>query len=320
MNTPRKLLSLSELEELTGMKRSVLVRYARRYQDRIPSIGLDEEQRFPPRAVPIFLSIAKEVETASATSAEQTLMHRELNRAPAAGMPKNLLRLSEISKLTGISYPSLVRYLRTQGDRIPGVGEGRERRFPPEAVEIFRVLRQESGRGGRKESSQEPREETGEEMGAENSPDGRGLVVTLDFISPELWRALTSNPEVLRSLHWREFEKVLAGLLERMEYEIELQQGTKDGGVDIFAIKRSGPLGPHRYLLQAKRSARIIGVEPVRELLFLHSEHRVSKSCLATTSRFTKGAWTLADQHSWQLELRDFTGLKEWVQIAVKSQ
>ncbi|HYU36176.1 MAG TPA: hypothetical protein VEW48_28800 [Thermoanaerobaculia bacterium] len=62
----------------------------------------------------------------------------------------NLLTLTEISKQTGISYPTLVRYVRIYSDRLPHEGRGRGRRFYPEAVNVFRELRQESGRGGRK--------------------------------------------------------------------------------------------------------------------------------------------------------------------------
>jgi hypothetical protein len=58
--------------------------------------------------------------------------------------------LTAISKTTGISYPTLVRYVRLYSDRLPHAGKGRARRFFPEAVDVFRSLRQESGRGGRR--------------------------------------------------------------------------------------------------------------------------------------------------------------------------
>lgn len=62
----------------------------------------------------------------------------------------NLMTLTQISEQTGISYPTLVRYVRMHEDRLPHEGKGRGRRFYPEAVNVFRQLRQESGRGGRK--------------------------------------------------------------------------------------------------------------------------------------------------------------------------
>ena len=70
-------------------------------------------------------------------------------RGRAAGSG-NLLTLTQISETTGISYPTLVRYVRLYSDRLPHEGKGRGRRFYPQAVDVFRQIRSESGRGGRK--------------------------------------------------------------------------------------------------------------------------------------------------------------------------
>ena len=74
--------------------------------------------------------------------------------APAAsgrgGRNSGLLTLTQVSEQTGISYPTLVRYVRAYSSRLPSEGSGRARRFHPEAVDVFRQLREESGRGGRK--------------------------------------------------------------------------------------------------------------------------------------------------------------------------
>ncbi len=64
-----------------------------------------------------------------------------------------LLTLTQISEMTGISYPTLVRYVRMHADRLPSEGKGRARRFYQQAVDVFRQLRSESGRGGRKKGS-----------------------------------------------------------------------------------------------------------------------------------------------------------------------
>jgi hypothetical protein len=86
---------------------------------------------------------------------------RPPGRRPAAGRrpgaaagrrskTAGLLTLTSISKTTGISYPTLVRYVRLYSNRLPHEGKGRARRFHPEAVDVFRSLRQQSGRGGRR--------------------------------------------------------------------------------------------------------------------------------------------------------------------------
>lgn len=73
--------------------------------------------------------------------------------AGGGGGRGNLMTLTQISEQTGISYPTLVRYVRMHADRLPHEGKGRARRFYPEAVNVFRQLREESGRGGRKPSA-----------------------------------------------------------------------------------------------------------------------------------------------------------------------
>ena len=74
-------------------------------------------------------------------------------RKAGSGGRGNLMTLTQISEQTGISYPTLVRYVRMHADRLPHEGKGRARRFYPEAVNVFRELREESGRGGRKPSA-----------------------------------------------------------------------------------------------------------------------------------------------------------------------
>jgi restriction endonuclease len=147
-----------------------------------------------------------------------------------------------------------------------------------------------------------------------------GLVYRLDDIDPTIYKTLIDKPELLRTLEWRTFEKLLADALESLGFEIELQKGTKDGGVDLFAVKRKEIMGPQRFLIQAKRYKNKVGVSPVRQLLFLHSDHRVTKVCLATTSTFTKGAWELEEQYKWQLELKDFDGVHSWIRQAAKQR
>jgi len=143
-------------------------------------------------------------------------------------------------------------------------------------------------------------------------------LIRLDVVNIALYKALLEHPELLRVLNWRVFEKLLADILKSLGFTIELQSGTKDGGIDLFAIKKDNILGEYRYLIQVKRYKNKVGVEPVRQLLFLHSHYRATKSCIATTAEFTRGAWQLANQYPWQLELRDVEGVMDWLKLAKK--
>lgn len=141
---------------------------------------------------------------------------------------------------------------------------------------------------------------------------------TLDIIDVNLYNSIISDPSLLTSMNWRTFERLLANILEKFEFEIELLKGTKDGGIDIIAIKNQTPFGMNRYLIQAKQWKNKVGVEPVRSLIWAHNEYRATKSCLATTSAFTKGAWDLANNYKWQIELKDYDKIIEWIKLATK--
>lgn len=71
------------------------------------------------------------------------------------------LTLKDISETLGIAYPTVARYATKFPDRIPHEGEGRRRRFPPEAIEVVRQIRKESkpGRPPKSKSKAKPRTE-----------------------------------------------------------------------------------------------------------------------------------------------------------------
>ena len=140
----------------------------------------------------------------------------------------------------------------------------------------------------------------------------------LDTVDVLLYQAIQREPQLLHTLNWRTFERLLADVMETFGYQVELMAGTKDGGVDIVALRKDEDWGVHRYLLQAKRWDDRVGVEPVKQLMFEHVDRRATKSCLATTSRFTKGAWRVAAKYKWQLELRDYDGIRDWIEKAAR--
>lgn len=148
------------------------------------------------------------------------------------------------------------------------------------------------------------------------------IIKQVDYFDPSVYKLLQTNPELLKTLDWRIFEEMIADILKTFGYTIELTKKTKDGGIDVFAIKSDKDFGQHKYILQAKRYTNSVQVSPIRELLYLHSEQGASKSCLATTSTFTKGAWELADKHRWTLELKDRDGILKWIDrvITIKSR
>ena len=173
--TQSSLLTLTEVAKRTGISMPTLQRYKKLYQSRIPSEGSGRRQRYPNEALQVFLQIRKENESrrgrprksSRSVGAKPAKATRRKARAKAPGgaskrtrrsaggraarrtAAPGALTLTEIGRITGISYPTLMRYVRDFLPELPHVGAGRKRRFLPAAVDRFRELRARSGRRAR---------------------------------------------------------------------------------------------------------------------------------------------------------------------------
>ena len=140
----RTLLTLGEIARRTNISMATAQRYKKLHQDRIPSEGEGRKQRYPVAAVKIFKELKKE----RASNRRGAGRKKAPRRPPKAAAPAaSLLTLTNIGQQTGISYPTLQRYVRLFGDRIPHEGDGRKRRYHPDSVAVFRQLRAESKPG-----------------------------------------------------------------------------------------------------------------------------------------------------------------------------
>jgi DNA-binding transcriptional MerR regulator len=169
-----ELLTLSEVSNRTNISMPTLQRYKKLYQDRLPTVGKGRKQRYPVEALEVFEQIKQENigrrgrprkkgKGKTAAPGRKKASERKggakrgrgkaaKSKPAAAQATEGLLTLTEIGERTGISYPTLVRYVKHHLDRIPHEGKGRRRRFYPEAVEVFQQIRSESPRGRRKKS------------------------------------------------------------------------------------------------------------------------------------------------------------------------
>ncbi len=136
----KRLYTLSEVARAVGISMPTAQKYKKRHQDRIPAVGSGRTQRYPRRALAVFAALKRE-------NAARAGRPRRSGRASRAAGASVALSLAEVSRRTGISYPTLLRYLRLGGRSIPQVGRGRRRRFPEAALAVFTRMRSESRRG-----------------------------------------------------------------------------------------------------------------------------------------------------------------------------
>lgn len=129
-----------------------------------------------------------------------------------------------------------------------------------------------------------------------------------------LIESLKKQPSSLRSITPREFEELLADLLRGMGWDVELTKQTRDGGSDILAYLNT-EVGRLLCLVEAKhyREDRKIGVELVRTLYGTLCDAQANSAMLVTTSSFTADAKTFQQRHQYQLTLRDYGDVVEWI-------
>lgn len=130
-----------------------------------------------------------------------------------------------------------------------------------------------------------------------------------------LLQRLRNQTQSLDDLSWRQFEMLVSELLESDDYEIELMSGTKDGGVDIVAIKDLGENGMFKALWQAKKysASRKIGISTIRELADVRDEHKASKGIIVTSSFLTSGALQRVERDRYILGKVDRNDLNVWI-------
>lgn len=128
--------------------------------------------------------------------------------------------------------------------------------------------------------------------------------------------SLQRKIQTLDELGWREFEILISELLASDGYEIELMRGTKDGGVDVVAVKDLGETGMFKALWQAKknRTSRKVGISTIRELADVRNEHQANKGIIVTTSFLTRDALKRVERDRYLLGKVDSDDLKAWVE------
>jgi HJR/Mrr/RecB family endonuclease len=130
-----------------------------------------------------------------------------------------------------------------------------------------------------------------------------------------LLNRLQRKDRKIDELSWREFETLIAALLERDGYTVQQMKGSKDGGVDGIAVKEMGAAGYFKTLWQAKKKGlkNKVGLSVVRELADTRAEHGASKAIVVTSSYLTRGALERIKRDSFILGKVDRDDLESWI-------
>lgn len=141
---------------------------------------------------------------------------------------------------------------------------------------------------------------------------------SISIVNERLAQKFRESPELLRDMHPRKFEELIAELFEDEGYTILLTPQSNDGGKDIYVFKRDNIIDTC-YLVECKRyrPPNKVGVPVVRQLFGLIQKERVSGGIVVTTSFFTQAAKDFAVDLPHQLFLRDFNDLARWLNVGM---
>jgi HJR/Mrr/RecB family endonuclease len=148
-------------------------------------------------------------------------------------------------------------------------------------------------------------------------PHSSGLIMVND-INMELLKIVKADPRVLYQLSPRKFEEYVAHILERYGYCVELTGETRDGGYDIFCLKKNDLGQNESMIVECKKQSpeNKVGVSIVRGLLYVKEELKVERALIATTSTFTKGVEDIRSKR-YDLHLADLSELIKWTKQSI---
>ena len=158
-------------------------------------------------------------------------------------------------------------------------------------------------------------------LGGENAsillyqPSLKPIVVAVQAVSDELLEYLVRNPRALYELRPRQFEELIAHILEKFGWEIELTPETRDGGYDILAVSKNvdGSNLRTSFVIECKKyhPERKVGIAVARQLLHVKAERGASHAIIATTSDFTSGVYDFAARRL-DFDAKNAAAVIEW--------
>lgn len=114
----------------------------------------------------------------------------------------------------------------------------------------------------------------------------------IKVVSRTFIERIAADPDFLRKIEWREFEKTIAELFEGLGFKVMLTPSSKDGGKDVVLeiVKKSAPT---TYIVEIKhwRSMQKVGQNSVKEFIKVICNEKREKGLFLSTYGFTDNAF-----------------------------
>ena len=150
-------------------------------------------------------------------------------------------------------------------------------------------------------------------------PASFGLAVASPILFSGVEREILAyfgrHPELMYSLPPRKFEELVAAVFKQSGFEVELTPETRDGGIDIIAVRMDRIVGKELCFIECKRYLphNTVGIGVVQRLLGVVEQHKATKGVIVTTSSFTKDARLVALNTCNRLELSEYKQVAAWL-------
>lgn len=148
----------------------------------------------------------------------------------------------------------------------------------------------------------------------ESSPEFQYIKSDIRVVNESILQKIKFRPNDIYNLTSRQFEEMVAELMIKRGYLVDLTKATRDGGKDLI-IASHNDIGNFIYYVECKKYAPTnpIGVKLVRELAGTISADKVTAGIMITSSYFSPDAIQFSEKFRHQISLIDFIKLKEWI-------
>ncbi len=148
----------------------------------------------------------------------------------------------------------------------------------------------------------------------DNTPELIHVTNDIKLINQDILNRIRRSPYDMHLLNPRQFEEMVAELMTRKGYNVDLTKATRDGGKDLI-IANHLDIGNFIYYVECKKYAPTnpVGVNLVRELAGTITADRVTAGLMITSSYFSPDAIQFSEIFKNQISLIDFMKLKEWL-------
>lgn len=132
------------------------------------------------------------------------------------------------------------------------------------------------------------------------------VLKALRRFSDELATLIARDPDALDQLEWRDLERMLAHVFERLGFDVELTRAAKDGGRDLLLTCEMG-MTDKTYLVEVKHwREKRVGRSDIRHLVRVCAEERRAVGVFLTSYGYLGSALeVLSEVDSMDIKLGD---------------